>query len=535
MAVGLCNPLAGVDEENEWLDVDSHRIRVPQEGSSSLPLLLLDTRQIHIKRRYMIAGDRFPSTWSWRMSMSCLSISKSMIPLSIFQEMRPHGYDTHVELSFLLTLVCSKTAKTQNKPSKKSKQAGLSQERKFHQGETILTLVYLSVTFPQLSWIDRLGEGWERLPKDDKGCPRHYMYVSPDGQTFQTLALAQQHAESSMTIPVNAADPFIPKVRKKSGGAYTKAYLRDFEEKWHQKKYHQQHLIHPLIVPAGTKQQHSSGYACCHTSSKLRFAFRPPSEGGKEVIEYMKKKTWDEADFKKAMFSQEVVKSRPCWSLHDGVDAEQGRLCSHWARHEDQTECPSLTCLAAVSHSSFPQLIDAGHLRFPVIFFSPNLKLSANVKQREACKRTLSLNAVTGNIQTQSRGAKERSEVDFGPANGHSSDHRRHPRHEGDGRNVLSPGRRGREEVSGLTCLLQLDRQKTKKEAIAYVHWWFYPDSYDEWLPEKEVEGEMCATSLRKFWKVCFNEWMTEDDYLPDDPEDDVAEAVDVSTCAMSV
>ena len=30
-----------------------------------------------------------------------------------------------------------------------------------------------------------------------------------------------------------------------------------------------------------------------------------------QVIDYMKKKTWDEADFKKAMFSQEVDQSEP--------------------------------------------------------------------------------------------------------------------------------------------------------------------------------------------------------------------------------
>ena len=43
------------------------------------------------------------------------------------------------------------------------------------------------------------------------------------------------------------------------------------------------------------------------------------------------------------------------------------------------------------------------------------------------------------------------------------------------------------------------------------MHWWFYPDSYDEWVPQREVEGDMCATSVRKFWKVCVR-WLKDTD-----------------------
>lgn len=28
------------------------------------------------------------------------------------------------------------------------------------------------------------------------------------------------------------------------------------------------------------------------------------------------------------------------------------------------------------------------------------------------------------------------------------------------------------------------------EEGIAFVHWWYYPDSYDEWIPLQDVEGQ---------------------------------------------
>jgi len=29
-----------------------------------------------------------------------------------------------------------------------------------------------------------------------------------------------------------------------------------------------------------------------------------------------------------------------------------------------------------------------------------------------------------------------------------------------------------------------------KKEDKSLVHWWYYPDSYDNWLPNSDVVGE---------------------------------------------
>eukprot|EP00002_Diphylleia_rotans_P040120 TRINITY_DN9453_c0_g1_i1.p1 TRINITY_DN9453_c0_g1~~TRINITY_DN9453_c0_g1_i1.p1 ORF type:complete len:1018 (+),score=223.35 TRINITY_DN9453_c0_g1_i1:86-3139(+) len=68
-------------------------------------------------------------------------------------------------------------------------------------------------------------------------------------------------------------------------------------------------------------------------------------------------------------------------------------------------------------------------------------------------------------------------------------------------------------------------RTLEKKEKHALVHWWFHPDSYDEWLPISEVEGDDPEPIENRSgaWVVgmrwitdlsIFNEWMNEEDYL---------------------
>lgn len=62
------------------------------------------------------------------------------------------------------------------------------------------------------------------------------------------------------------------------------------------------------------------------------------------------------------------------------------------------------------------------------------------------------------------------------------------------------------------------------------VHWWYYPDSYDTWLPSTEVEGEQPDPDPphHGVWKVSprfitdlelFNEWMNELDYEIEEEE----------------
>jgi SWI/SNF related-matrix-associated actin-dependent regulator of chromatin subfamily C len=37
-----------------------------------------------------------------------------------------------------------------------------------------------------------------------------------------------------------------------------------------------------------------------------------------------------------------------------------------------------------------------------------------------------------------------------------------------------------------------------KRERLALVHWWYYPDSYNAWLPVGEVEGEADPVPTRQ-------------------------------------
>src|SRR5690606_27021742 len=63
-----------------------------------------------------------------------------------------------------------------------------------------------------------------------------------------------------------------------------------------------------------------------------------------------------------------------------------------------------------------------------------------------------------------------------------------------------------------------------------FVHWWYYPASYDQWIPTSVVEGEMQPIEQKEKWRIharflrdseLFNEWMEEADYDLDVLEED--------------
>lgn len=71
-------------------------------------------------------------------------------------------------------------------------------------------------------------------------------------------------------------------------------------------------------------------------------------------------------------------------------------------------------------------------------------------------------------------------------------------------------------------------------DGTALVHWWYHPDSYDEWIPSQEVEGNVLPddpVELRpRVWKLScryirdvliFNEWGNELDYEIEEGDDD--------------
>lgn len=67
----------------------------------------------------------------------------------------------------------------------------------------------------------------------------------------------------------------------------------------------------------------------------------------------------------------------------------------------------------------------------------------------------------------------------------------------------------------------------------AFVHWWYYPDSYDSWIPRGDVDGDPeAAEEVQHPWHVqmrwlqdteMFNEWMNEIDYeVPEEMRMDI-------------
>lgn len=68
------------------------------------------------------------------------------------------------------------------------------------------------------------------------------------------------------------------------------------------------------------------------------------------------------------------------------------------------------------------------------------------------------------------------------------------------------------------------------RERMNLVHWWYYPDSYDTWLPATDVQGEQPDPDPPHLgvWRVStrfikdldqFNEWMNELDYEIEEEE----------------
>ncbi|CAG5130901.1 unnamed protein product, partial [Candidula unifasciata] len=58
------------------------------------------------------------------------------------------------------------------------------------------------------------------------------------------------------------------------------------------------------------------------------------------------------------------------------------------------------------------------------------------------------------------------------------------------------------------------------------IHWWYYPDSYDSWVSDVNIDYDMEHSQPPEVWEVSarwlldleeFNEWMNEEDYLIED------------------
>ncbi|KAK9830209.1 hypothetical protein WJX72_010310 [[Myrmecia] bisecta] len=75
---------------------------------------------------------------------------------------------------------------------------------------------------------------------------------------------------------------------------------------------------------------------------------------------------------------------------------------------------------------------------------------------------------------------------------------------------------------------VQYQRVFKRRGPEAYVHWWYYPDSYDEWIPSEQAGEQLDSDDQGKGpWKVYarwlrdsakYNEWMNPIDYEPEEP-----------------
>eukprot|EP00960_Hanusia_phi_P039667 753975-Hanusia_phi.AAC.3 len=81
------------------------------------------------------------------------------------------------------------------------------------------------------------------------------------------------------------------------------------------------------------------------------------------------------------------------------------------------------------------------------------------------------------------------------------------------------------------------------QDHMSKVHWWYFPDSYQEWKPSEEIQGDpeppiptplvwkITARFLRDLEK--FNEWMNEEDYIltgEGEPQEDAVAASEVGS-----
>ncbi len=97
-----------------------------------------------------------------------------------------------------------------------------------------------------------------------------------------------------------------------------------------------------------------------------------------------------------------------------------------------------------------------------------------------------------------------------------------------------------------------LDLRLEYNGGVALVHWWYHPDSYDEWIPSSDVDFSeppdvVPLQDPSKPWEICcrfiydcaiFNEWGNEIDYMRESSstsnEDEVEEEVDAAATATA-
>jgi len=83
-----------------------------------------------------------------------------------------------------------------------------------------------------------------------------------------------------------------------------------------------------------------------------------------------------------------------------------------------------------------------------------------------------------------------------------------------------------------------------KRDKQVLLHWGYYPDSYDTWIPASEIEASVeDAPTPEKPRKVhakwildtdTFNEWMNEEDYEVNDDKSPVSRRKKISAKTLT-
>ena len=365
---------------------------------------------------------------------------------------------------------------------------------------------------------------------------QHYKYVSPEGKEFTSITKAHEHVRTlqgkkggkggksgagkgSSAKPAakgsggkkkrgrageddlmefDASSPrggnVVP--REKSGGPLDRTFLRDYEHKWFHKRFEDSRKWLEAQGHIAEGDDCNSLADLAHLAAILQQSMH--IHLGRD-----------------ARRSKRAIMMRLPHKLYQDTQ-EGGALCLMLAAilgymrenglslHQLERTLCSGPKSDVLTHGEFfvslrQQLRDGNHLPCPAVFFS--LALASDLSAAEMAELEAFVRTSGGTV------------VD----------------NEEEATHTVVPDTEDMESDDQTFLRTIAVRKKVKDLGdVALVHWWFFPDSYDDWVPIADVHGE--TPDLMKppaKWRVCvrwlrdtiiFNEWMNEEDYLPEDP-----------------
>ena len=160
-------------------------------------------------------------------------------------------------------------------------------------------------------------------------------------------------------------------------------------------------------------------------------------------------------------------------------------------KDEDEVEFTHMRLFEAINE----RLVNAELIVYPSIYFHPDLVKALNEKQLERYKKIATSHGAVVTLDEE------------------------------DATHVVVADTEGMDvdpDVDFCRTIVHWQRKSDRKDSLVYVHWWFFPDSYDEWLPQDDIQGHEPEAARPKSgqFRVClrwledtqqFNEWMNEE------------------------